>query len=111
MHLTQITIADLKFKACKALGLEEGDVRIWDYWNMGRHALLESRMDETAQAAKIFDNQDIFLEEKVRVWCWPAESTALGIRCIRVLPRLALRPLCLRLAEGSGGWQARGRGR
>jgi hypothetical protein len=62
-----MSISDLKLKACKAMGLEEGDVRIWDYWNLSRHALLESRLDDTAQAAKLFDNQDILLEEKV---CW-----------------------------------------
>ena len=61
----QMSISDLKLKACKAMGLEEGDVRIWDYWNLARHALLESRLDDTAQAAKLFDNQDILLEEKV----------------------------------------------
>lgn len=64
--VVQITIADLKLKACKAMGLEEGDVRIWDYWSLQRHALLEKRMDDTAQAAKIYDSQDIFLEERVR---------------------------------------------
>lgn len=61
----QMTVADLKLKACNALGLEEGDCRIWDYWNQNRHALLEDKLDETAGAAKIFDNQDVMLEEKV----------------------------------------------
>ena len=48
-------------------------MRIWDYWNESRHAPLEGRLDETAQAAKLFDSQDILLEEKVS-WrfgiCW-----------------------------------------
>jgi hypothetical protein len=63
-----MSISDLKLKACKAMGLEEGDVRMWDYWNLSRHALLEGRLDDSAQAAKLFDNQDILLEEKVRKW-------------------------------------------
>jgi hypothetical protein len=60
-----MSVSDLKLKACKAMGLEEGDVRIWDFWNKSRHALLEGRLDDSAQAAKLFDNQDILLEEKV----------------------------------------------
>lgn len=62
----QISIGDLKLRACKAMGLEEGDVRIWDYWNESRHAPLEGRLDDSAQAAKLFDSQDILLEEKVK---------------------------------------------
>ena len=65
LYPAQISIGDLKLRACKAMGLEEGDVRIWDYWNESRHASLEGRLDDTAQAAKLFDSQDILLEEKV----------------------------------------------
>ncbi len=57
----------MKLKACQALGLEEGDVRIWDYWNKARHTLLEDKMDESAADVKLYDNQDILLEEKVKV--------------------------------------------
>lgn len=79
----QISIGDLKLRACKAMGLEEGDVRIWDYWNESRHAPLEGRLDDSAQAAKLFDSQDILLEEKV---CWHLGMGRVT-RCSR-LPRL-----------------------
>ena len=91
----QISIGDLKLRACKALGLEEGDVRIWDYWNESRHAPLEGRLDDSAQAAKLFDSQDILLEEKVG-WhfglCWTTQSSSLSWHQpqIRASPLLTL---------------------
>lgn len=65
----QGTYGDIKKAGCDALGLEEVDVRLWDFFNRKKYGQysLDSKLDESLESgssASMIDGQDILLEEK-----------------------------------------------
>ncbi len=57
------TIGYLKKIMCARVGLNENDVRIWDFHAMNRYKLLED-MDAKLESSQIIDGQPMLLEEK-----------------------------------------------
>lgn len=61
--MPQATVADLKEKACKAVGAEEVDVRMWEYFQGTQTSNLEESLDKRLREFnKIFA---VMLEQKV----------------------------------------------
>lgn len=68
------TATELKARLCKELGLESDKVRLWDYFNRRKYANLEENPNRSLEDCRIFDNNDILLEEKLADGTWPPDE-------------------------------------
>ena len=61
--------SELKTKACQLMGLDEQDVRMWDYYMDNLYANLEEQLDDSVEGPVniLNDKQAILLEEKVHL--------------------------------------------
>lgn len=60
---SEATVGHVKAQLCKRFGLDEEEVRMWDYYHGSKYALLE-QADITLESARIMNEQKILLEEK-----------------------------------------------
>ncbi|KAL4187332.1 hypothetical protein AMTRI_Chr09g18480 [Amborella trichopoda] len=67
------TVKELYSKCCELLKLDSEKVRIWDYFNKKRHALL-TNFDQTLEDAQLQMDQEILLELQVN-GNWPDETS------------------------------------
>ena len=59
-------MSELKQKLCALFELEDGDVRLWDFYRGEYYEKLEDKLDLTLEVAKLLPKQQVMLEEKVR---------------------------------------------
>mmetsp|Transcript_30500 Transcript_30500/g.55691 ORF Transcript_30500/g.55691 Transcript_30500/m.55691 type:complete len:937 (+) Transcript_30500:223-3033(+) len=69
------TVEVFKKKACEEFKLEYSKVRIWDYFKMRKQANLEQSLTSSLEDSRIFDDNDILLEEQNADGSWP-ETTS-----------------------------------
>ncbi|KAJ8626189.1 hypothetical protein MRB53_019496 [Persea americana] len=82
------SIRELYDRVCELLKLEQGKIRIWDYFNKKKHALLTD-FNQTLEEAQIQMDQDILLEVEVDGF-WPSgfglDTTGNGLALVPMEP-------------------------
>lgn len=70
------TVGELKKRMCEEMHLEVSKVRIWDYFNQRKYALLEKDggCDQTLESRQIFEGNAILLEEADANGDWPQDE-------------------------------------
>jgi len=68
-------VKDFKQSACREMGLDPEKTRIWDYFNQRNYALLEKNSDKTLESCRIFDQNQILLEEQNADGSWPHQES------------------------------------
>jgi len=70
------TVGDFKKRACEELGLDHEKSRIWDYFNKRKYANLEENLEKTLNDCRIYEDNDILVEQQLADGSWPPDETA-----------------------------------
>jgi len=70
------TVEVFKKKACEEFKLECSKVRIWDFFKLRKQANLESNLSSSLEDSRIFDDNDILLEEQNADGSWPEATSS-----------------------------------
>lgn len=74
MESKMTTVEAFKKRACQELGLDASKVRMWDYFNKRRYANLEESLQKSLDNCRIYDANDMFLEEQLPDGTWPPDD-------------------------------------
>lgn len=68
------TVEAFKKRACEEMSLDADKVRIWDYFNKRKYANLEDSITKSLDDCRIYDANDILLEEQGADGSWPPDE-------------------------------------